>query len=1058
MGAEYAETIVFRFIGYNLLGSAVRDASGMLYGLARAGTTSTSQLATDLTSAGAIAATWGAGLMLAGVVAAGGIAYAASRAAEFNSQMILLHTQARVATSDLQPLGAGILVLAGQTGFMATEMAKAMYQIESVGGGSYTVAHALDILKAAAMGAAVGHSDLTLTASVLASTMATFPSMLPIQAMGQLDAIVGQGKMTMEDLNRAMTTGILATLQASGVTLSDFGGALATMTDYAIPATQAANSLRMAIYLMSAPTAASNKVLKEFGLTEAEVSSVSKTWTDALERAGVRHAKLADDLRKPGGIILAMQDLRNHMIAAGLSSEAQAEVIYKAFGGGKMGKAVITLYENIAGGARASDAELQKLGFTVEEIATLHDRLITKTAAINAQTNLLGQNFAFIAENDPAFMFKQFLSSVNSLVIVLGQAFIPVLVAIMRWITPIVTQFTAWAIANQPLIRAIGVVGVVFLFAAGAALVFVGILGMIVGAIAAIGAVSIGGTILPMLAILLAVGAAAVGVAFLITTHWKQVQAISGQVMTVIINAIKPLIDSILPALRDAWKQLQPVLGPLMRDLWDVSKPFVVLAAVIYGLVASAAIKALIGFLSSAIPVAIRLVVDSIKLLAAGFKLIADIFRNVAAIVTDIINGNWGKAWEDFKKLLSDVVIDVLNIFGLLVIALVDSVKGLVSIVGGTLGGFVQGIVGYFEWLDGQLGGALSGAFSGIVNRVGKLFSGLGSSINQGLTAAINAVGRFFSMIGTFFRNLLMMGENAWKEFTSRPIYWIGFLIGFWVGALIRLNGIIVGFFKLAVTTAIIHMLMFATSVITALQNLVTQAPIRLGQFKDVVLNYVKSTVEAFIKFWGDGIVAAINWVKWLVGEAPGWWEKLKADAGNWIKSTWDSLVSLFKQGGIDLINTLETLPDSAKSWGIQIVQGLWQGIQDMWGTLKKGLESLVSGLSDGVKKVLGISSPSALFASEVGAPIMQGIWMGIVREQPSVQSGIQTVVKSFSSQNISTVKSSSSDGSMAEVADLLKRWLSQKQTGPTTGVEALIYELNKRVDISRNRGMKAYN
>ena len=91
---------------------------------------------------------------------------------------------------------------------------------------------------------------------------------------------------------------------------------------------------------MDAPTAASNKVLKEFGLTSAEVSTTSKAWTDALEKAGIRHAQLADDLRKPGGLILAMQDLRKHFVAAGLDANGQAEAIYKAFGGGKMGKAV----------------------------------------------------------------------------------------------------------------------------------------------------------------------------------------------------------------------------------------------------------------------------------------------------------------------------------------------------------------------------------------------------------------------------------------------------------------------------------------------------------------------------------------------------------------------------------------------------------------------------------------------------------------------------------------------------------------------------------------------
>jgi minor tail protein len=466
----------------------------------------------------------GSAMLLFAALGGGAMVYAASKAAEFNSEIILLHTQARVATSQLDALNAGVLKMAGQVGMAPTELAKALYYIESVGGGSYTTAHALDELKAAAMGAAVGHAGLAETASVLASVMAVFPGMLPTQAMGQLDAIVGQGKMTMEDLDGALKTGILATLQSSGVSLADFGGALATMTDYAIPATQAANAMRMAIYLMDAPTAASNKVLKEFGLTTAEISSVSKTWTDKLEAAGIRHAKLADDLRKPGGIILALQDMRKQFVAAGLDANGQAEVIYKAFGGGKMGKAIITLYENIGTGATASDAKLRQLGFTTAEIATLHDRLVQKTALINQQTNLLGQNFAYITANDPVQVWKQLKSSIDSLVITLGQTLLPTVMSIMKWLTPIVVQITSWINAHKELTKNILIGVVAFLAIGGAALFIVGTLGMIAGSIIAIGAAGgIMATILPIVGILLAIGAALAVVAFLVITHRDQV-------------------------------------------------------------------------------------------------------------------------------------------------------------------------------------------------------------------------------------------------------------------------------------------------------------------------------------------------------------------------------------------------------------------------------------------------------------------------------------------------------------------------------------------------------
>lgn len=579
MDAQYAETIVFRFIGYNLLGTAVRDASGLLSGLSVTALKASDSIGQNMAKAGGMVAGLGTAMMVGATLFGAAMVYAGSKAADFQSQIILLHTQARVATDQLSALSQGVLNMAGAVGQTPSELAQALYFIESVGGGSYTTAHALDELKAAAMGAAVGHANLTDTAQALASVMAVFPGMLPIQAMGQLDAIVGQGKMTMEDLNAALKTGILATLQSSGVSLADFGGALATMTDYAIPAGQAANALRMAIYLMDAPTAASNKVLEQFGLTSKEAAASSKAWVDALEAAGIRHAQLADDLRKPGGIILAMQDLQKHFVAAGLSADAQAEVIYKAFGGGKMGKAVITLFDNITGGTRASNAELVKLGFTQAEIANLSDRLVNKTALINQQTNLLGKNFQYIQQNDPVQMWNQLKSSIDSLVITLGQAFLPIIISFVRWLTPLVQQFATFVEGHKQLVANIMIGIAAFLAIGGAILFVVGTVGMIVGTFLAIGALGITASILPIIGVMLLVGVVIGIVAYLVVTHWKQIGAFfsalgtkAQEVKAAVLNFVSSVgtfFSNFGNTVHTIWNSIVDTVGRAAQELHD---------------------------------------------------------------------------------------------------------------------------------------------------------------------------------------------------------------------------------------------------------------------------------------------------------------------------------------------------------------------------------------------------------------------------------------------------------------------------------------------------------
>jgi phage-related protein len=61
---------------------------------------------------------------------------------------------------------------------------------------------------------------------------------------------------------------------------------------------------------------------------------------------------------------------------------------------------------------------------------------------------------------------------------------------------------------------------------------------------------------------------------------------------------------------------------------------------------------------------------------------------------------------------------------------------------------------------------------------------------------------------------------------------------------------------------------------------------------------------------------------------------------------------------------------------GRNIARGLWDGISSMIGWLKGKVDSMVSGIVKGVKGVLGIRSPSKVFAG-IGANMSEGIGEG---------------------------------------------------------------------------------
>ncbi len=77
---------------------------------------------------------------------------------------------------------------------------------------------------------------------------------------------------------------------------------------------------------------------------------------------------------------------------------------------------------------------------------------------------------------------------------------------------------------------------------------------------------------------------------------------------------------------------------------------------------------------------------------------------------------------------------------------------------------------------------------------------------------------------------------------------------------------------------------------------------------------------------------------------------------------------------------------------GVALIQGIGAGIDAAWGALVGKLQGLVSGLPGPVKAVLGISSPSTVFAEEVGVPIVEGVAQGIENATPIAVAAAETM------------------------------------------------------------------
>lgn len=288
-----------------------------------------------------------AALAVAAGVAAIGVE-SIKMAGNFQKQMTLLQTEAGYSANDVKRLGDQVLDLAPKVGKGPEELAMGLYHVASAG---IPAAHAMDTLTAAAKLSSIGNADMESSTQAVLGVMAAYPEYMgkAMDATSMLNAIVGTGDMRMQQLAKAMATGILPAANTAHLGLIDVGAALATLTDNVTPADEAATRLRM---------------------TFALLTHQSGPATDALATIGIKSGQLGTDMVKPNGLLVAITDLRTHLQSTfgpdavgqtnkyldilrkdgpdaadkyAKSVHGAAEVISVAFGGGRTSAAIQTL-------------------------------------------------------------------------------------------------------------------------------------------------------------------------------------------------------------------------------------------------------------------------------------------------------------------------------------------------------------------------------------------------------------------------------------------------------------------------------------------------------------------------------------------------------------------------------------------------------------------------------------------------------------------------------------------------------------------------------------------
>jgi len=494
-------------------------------------------------------------LLGVGATAAGVGVASYKLASDFEDAMTLIQTQAGGSAEEVKNMSAAVLNLAGETATAPKTLAEGLFYVESAG---YRGAQALDILKLAAEGAKVGHADLSQTANVLTTIMNSHVKGVnnATDAMGVMNATVGAGKMKMQDLVDAMSTGILPVAKGAGISMQQLGATLAVFTNNGVPAVDAASRLRMSIGMMVTPSSAGTAALKEMGMAQDQ---------------------LAKDMQS-GGILKAADDLNSHM--SKLSQIGKEQVFGKMFGT-REGATMMTLVGGVdqlkdrlnqvnqTGGnfgnawkkiSEDAGTALERLGTSIQSIAiNFGNKLLP---AVTNTANFLADNLVPALTNALTWFDK------NKVVLGVLAGIITTVVMpamLMYWVqmatknTLAVIDFIAqeWKAIAVLIAKSIQVTIAIAQWIIHNTIVLAGAVASGIMTVAT-GALTVAMFLLtsPIGLVILAIGAV-IAIGFLLITHWKQVQEVGktifnavGAFFTGLGATVKGVVNQIIADIR----------------------------------------------------------------------------------------------------------------------------------------------------------------------------------------------------------------------------------------------------------------------------------------------------------------------------------------------------------------------------------------------------------------------------------------------------------------------------------------------------------------------------
>lgn len=571
------------------------------------------------------------------------------------------------------------------------------------------------------------------------------------------------------------------------------------------------------------------------------------------------------------------------------------------------------------------------------------------TEAIN-NSNGTTEKMASIMQDNAAGAFERLKSAIDVLFTKLSEHLLPTFTSVVEKITDVVNWFGSLDEGTQKLI--ITIVGL----AAAVGPVLIGV-GKVITAVSTIGG-----------AVSSVVGVVTGGIGQVISIGGKLMGGVKALFALVAANPIAAAVVAVIAAFAVLWTNCEAFRN-FFIGLWEGLK---------------SAVSSFVEWFKSAWDGIGEFFSNLWEGVKETFTSLGEWIAEKASEIVEFFKEAWnglieffGELWEGIKEVFAGVA----EFFGEVFMAAVEAISTAWSAVVEFFSGVWESIQGVFSTVAEVLGGLFQSAAEAVQaawNAVVEFFAGVWQGIQE-VFASVAEV------LGGLFQTAAEAVKNAWSAMVE-------FFRGVWEGIKNVFSTVaeVLGKFFSDAVEAIKKVWdgisEFFQGVWQSIQDVFSAVAEVLGGFFQAAADAVQAAWEGVTDFFAgvwENIKASVADVHEAIGNAFD-------EARKRVENAFNNVESFFKGVVSKIVGVFNGVKAKFATIGKNIVGGIKNGITAAWSTLTSTVGKLTNGLVKGVKGLLGIKSPSKVFA-EIGGYMAEGLGVGWENEFGGIKRSIES-------------------------------------------------------------------